>query len=54
MDNGRDKDQRSQIGPCPLSQELQQITEEMSREFAAKRRIKIANLPSNVHEKVRS
>lgn len=51
--NGRNKDYQSgSQGPC-LSQELQQITEEMSREFTTRRRIKIANLPSNVHDKVR-
>ena len=50
--NKRSKRDRSH-GPC-LSRELQQLTEEMSREFSAKRRIKIANLPSKAHEKVRT
>lgn len=37
-----------------LSRELQQLTEEMSREFTTKRRIKITNLPYNVQVKVRT
>ena len=37
-----------------LSHELQQLMEEMRREFTTKRRIKIDNLPANVHEKVRT
>lgn len=51
--NGRNKRSKSDKShrPC-LSRELEQLTEEMRREFSAKRRIKIANLPSKAHEKV--
>ena len=53
--NGRNKGGKMDMSQGPwLSHELQQLMEEMRREFTTKRRIKIDNLPANVHEKVRT